>query len=154
MKRIRHIILAGAALAAIISAYAAPVPNQANTVRGAYIVNRVSMCIDCHSPRLKNGQLDPTRPLAGAKIMFKPIMKMEWADAAINLTPGGPTKSWSSGQLAKFLMTGIDPTGHRADPPMPQYRLSREDAAAVTAYLRSLPAVRSTGGTGEMHHHH
>lgn len=153
MRRFRYMMLAGAVMAAIISAYAAPVQNGADIVRGAYIVTRVSMCTDCHSPRLKNGQLDPKRQLAGAKIMFKPTMKMEWADIAPNLTPAGITRSWSNLQLARFLMTGKAPSGHFADPPMPQYRLNQEDAYAVTAYLRSLPPVKSTDPTGRIHQH-
>jgi hypothetical protein len=35
-------------------------------------------------------------------------------------------------------MTGKRPTGAPTLPPMPEYRFSREDAEATTAYLESL----------------
>jgi hypothetical protein len=35
-------------------------------------------------------------------------------------------------------MTGRRPSGRVPDPPMPPFRLSREDAEAIVAYLRSL----------------
>src|SRR5438309_109690 len=36
------------------------------------------------------------------------------------------------------LTTGVWPDGQRLRPPMPQFRMSREDAESVVAYLRSL----------------
>src|SRR5687768_11516880 len=33
--------------------------------RGEYLVHHVSVCIDCHTPRNKDGSLDMTRLLAG-----------------------------------------------------------------------------------------
>jgi len=38
----------------------------------------------------------------------------------------------------KFLETGLNPRGHAADPPMPQYRFSPEDAAAILQYLKTV----------------
>ncbi|MBI5424207.1 MAG: c-type cytochrome [Opitutae bacterium] len=35
-------------------------------------------------------------------------------------------------------MTGVKPDGSMPRPPMPQFRLSEEDARAVVAYLRAL----------------
>ena len=49
---------------------------------------------------------------------------------------------WGEADLVKFLMTGKDPEGHEAHPPMPAFRLNEEDARAVTAYLRSLPGKK------------
>jgi len=41
--------------------------------------------------------------------------------------------------MVKFLTTGVDPDGMRANPPMPAYRLDARDARAVISYLKSLP---------------
>ncbi|MCE5197709.1 MAG: c-type cytochrome [Armatimonadota bacterium] len=118
--------------------------HKAAVSRGSYIVNRVAMCADCHTPVRSNRQPDQSRRLSGARISFKPTKRVpEWASIAINLTPAGLLAKWSDKQLVKFIMTGIGPTGHRADPPMPQYRLNEADAKAVTAYLRSLKRVKS-----------
>jgi len=42
----------------------------------------------------------------------------------------------------KYFETGINATGKRSSPPMPQYRFAREDALAIVAYLRSLPPLK------------
>ena len=117
--------------------------QKAVTARGDYLVNRVAMCVDCHTPTLPSGEKDKTRQLAGAPIAFKPTAEVpNWASVAPNLTPEGFLTTWSDEQLANFLMTGLTPTGNRASPPMPQYRLDKADAEAVTLYLRSLPPVK------------
>lgn len=38
----------------------------------------------------------------------------------------------------RFLETGLDPQGHYADPPMPEFRFRKKDALAVIIYLESL----------------
>jgi hypothetical protein len=45
-------------------------------------------------------------------------------------------------QAITFLTTGKDASGQPAAPPMPQYRMNREDAAAVLAYLKSLAPAK------------
>jgi mono/diheme cytochrome c family protein len=40
--------------------------------------------------------------------------------------------------MVKLLTTGIWTTGNRLRPPMPQFRLNRQDAEAVVAYLKSV----------------
>lgn len=125
-------------------------PQKASIARGAYIVNQVVLCGNCHTPMLANGQPDNKHRLTGTKLFFKPIAKIPlWADIAPNLTPAGFLKSWTDAQLVKFLMTGVTPSGVRAELPMPQFRMNEADAASVRAYLRSLPATES-----EYLHHH
>ena len=127
-----------------VVAYAGVRYDRSSVSRGAYIVNRVSMCTDCHTPTTANGAKDTTRMLAGAPIGFRPIARVRnWSNFAPNLTPAGFLKGWSDSDLSKFLMTGLTPRGNRADPPMPPFRLSKTDAQGVTAYLRSLPPVQT-----------
>jgi hypothetical protein len=45
---------------------------------------------------------------------------------------------WGDDVFKKFLETGLNPRGHAADPPMPQYRFSPQDAAAILQYLKSV----------------
>lgn len=107
--------------------------------RGRYLVENVAMCADCHAPRLATGELDRSRWLQGRTLEFKPAVEMPWASVAPSIT-GMP--GYSEEQAVVFLTTGLRPNGTICRPPMPAYQLSREDAAAVVTYLKSLPAVR------------
>ena len=107
---------------------------QALAKRGDYLVNQVARCGDCHTPRDARGRLDMTRHLRGAKMWFTPKDKAgEWSDHAPDITLSGKAGKWTEEKMIKFLSTGKD-----SDPPMPAYKMTVEDAKAVTAYLRSL----------------
>ena len=106
--------------------------------RGAYLVNEVARCGDCHTPRDAKGRLDMNRHLQGATIWFTPKVRMkEFEDKAPNITMSGKAGSWSEERMIKYLMQG-GKDGEGSDAPMPAYHMTREDATAVTAYLRSL----------------
>jgi mono/diheme cytochrome c family protein len=106
--------------------------------RGDYLVNKVAHCGECHTPRNNRGQLDYSRHLQGAPMWFRPKIKVgEFEDRAPNITAGGKAGKWSAAKMTKFLSSGGE-DGEKPDPPMPAYKLSVEDARAVTAYLRSL----------------
>jgi RNA polymerase sigma factor (sigma-70 family) len=110
--------------------------------RGDYLVNQVARCGECHTPRDAKGRLDLPRNLQGAPIPFTPRAKRgEWEDDAPDITAGGKAGKWSEDKMIKFLSTG-----GKADPPMPAYHLTTEDAQAVTAYLRSLPGKGKADG--------
>ena len=112
--------------------------NSAQVARGKYLVQRVAMCGDCHTPRDDKGMPLPGKELAGAPLGFKPLAPMPWATTAPDIA-GLP--SWKDAQIVTFLTTGkLD--GRAPNPPMPEYRLSAADARAVVAYLRTL------GGAG------
>ena len=106
--------------------------------RGKYLVNDVAMCGDCHTPRLPNGQFDQSRWLKGAELDFAPLHPVpNWAKKAPDLTASGQLY-WSEQQILTFFETGRDPKGKFARPPMPAYRLTPQDAAAVFEYMRTL----------------
>jgi Cytochrome c len=113
--------------------------NDGAIQRGAYLVNTVAQCGNCHTPRNAKGELDTTRHLQGAPIWFKSTkIKFEkWEDAAPDLTSSGLASKWGEEKLVKFLSTG-----GQADAPMPVFKLTVGDARAVVAYLRSLPGKR------------
>jgi mono/diheme cytochrome c family protein len=117
-------------------------PPAGRVARGEYLVTHVAMCVQCHSPRNDRGDLDRERLLQGGPIPVKsPWARQEWAAQAPALVglPGG----WSEEQLADFLQTGKDRNGRAARSPMPPFRMNREDALAVAAYLKTL---RTVGG--------
>ena len=114
---------------------ASPEPDA--LTRGEYLVERVGMCADCHSPRDETGRFIPSQWLGGSPIGFAPKHKMpNWAEAAPPLA--GLPEGYTQTQLAAFLETGRRQDGSEPRPPMPPYRFSRTDAEAVAAYLASL----------------
>jgi mono/diheme cytochrome c family protein len=105
--------------------------------RGRYLVQRVGMCGDCHTPRNEKGAPIPGKELAGAPIDFKPVHPMPWANTAPEIAG---LAGWKDQEIVTFLMTG-KLNGKEPNPPMPRYRFSPVDARAVVAYLRSLGAA-------------
>jgi mono/diheme cytochrome c family protein len=112
---------------------------RSREARGEYLVERVGMCQDCHSPRNAEGFFFEDQWLAGAPIDFTPSLPMPWAEMAPPIA-GLPTMT--DQQAVTYMMTGEKPDGTESRPPMPEYRLTREDALAVVAYLRSLAPKR------------
>ena len=105
--------------------------------RGQYLVEHVAMCVQCHTPRNAQGELDRTRLLQGAPIPVPaPFPMSQWAFEAPKIAglPG-----WMAEDAVRLLQTGRSAKGYAPRPPMPPFRMTREDAAAVVAYLKSLP---------------
>ena len=110
--------------------------KDAQIKRGQYLVERVGMCAECHTPRADNGEYDRTEWLKGNVLDFKPTHPMPFAVVAPQIA-GLPT--FPTDELAwRFLETGTNTFGKISLPPMPQFRLEHDDAIAVVAYLRSL----------------
>lgn len=110
------------------------------TERGKYLVEEVGKCQECHTPRGADGQLDREKWLKGAVLDFQPIQPgKDWHKTSPDLTPGSRLwQRWGEKGIAEFLQTGLGPSGHTADPPMPTYKLKAEDAEAMVQYLKSL----------------
>jgi mono/diheme cytochrome c family protein len=113
-----------------------PAAESSQIEHGRYLVERVGMCGDCHSPRNDKGEFDRTQWLQGELISFKPDHPMPFAAIAPPIA-GLPGYATDTAAL-KFLETGTNSAGKLAMAPMPQFRFNHEDALAVVAYLRSL----------------
>jgi|YelNatPaOPRAMG01_1025707.scaffolds.fasta_scaffold15905_5 mono/diheme cytochrome c family protein len=113
--------------------------------RGKYIVEAVSTCGVCHTPRLETGAPDISRALQGAPLGFAPTAPVPGWMALAPPIAGGPA-GWNEAKLVTFLETGRKPDGSMARPPMPPFRLSHEDAVGVASYLRSLPPPAARSG--------
>ena len=108
--------------------------------QGDYLVNRVTLCGTCHTPRDDHGNLDERRQLRGATVPIRPKQETQnWVDKSPDITPSGLTGKWGEEGMIEFLTTGTDPNGHLARHPMPPYRLNKHDASAIYQYLKSLP---------------
>ncbi len=131
-------IVFGIALALLVS----PAAAETLVERGAYLVNSVMVCNNCHTPRGPQG-LDMTRALSGGQTFDEPAFKV----TASNITPDKDTGigNWSDAELKHFLVSGIRPNGSAVAPIMPTVFytvLTGRDLDALTAYLRSVPSVR------------
>jgi mono/diheme cytochrome c family protein len=94
------------------------------------------MCGMCHTPRTDSGELDSGHRLDGASVWLLPARPTEnWPLKAPRIA-GTPLAS--DEDMIRLLTTGAWTDGTHLRPPMPQFRMSREDADAVVAYLRSL----------------
>lgn len=135
-------LIFGALALGLLSACAqqapAPLEGEALVARGDYLVNGVVLCGDCHTPRLESMEPDATRRLQGSAI--PPSGPPEIFATVAPPLAGGPA-NFTQEQFIAFLQTGVRPDGSHPRPPMPQYRLNEEDARAVDAYIRSLPAA-------------
>jgi mono/diheme cytochrome c family protein len=109
--------------------------------RGKYLVEEVAKCQECHTAKTAEGTLDKTKWLKGATLDVAPMHEVPgWHKTAPDLTSTSSLfKRWEAKGLVTFLMTTKNPRGNKADPPMPDYHLSKDDAEAIVAYLKSLP---------------
>src|SRR6478736_9605887 len=107
--------------------------------RGAYLVNSLGHCAECHSPRNFLGAIITAQRFAGG-----PDLEGEgWVP---NITQKG-LGDWSVNDIASFLETGDMPDGDSAGGSMRRVirntsQLSPEDRAAMAEYLKSLPPVQ------------
>jgi mono/diheme cytochrome c family protein len=116
----------------------APKPGIAGSdvARGQYLVEGVAMCATCHTPRLANGQLDRNRWLAGAPVPYQPSQaRANWPTVAPRIAGLTPT---SMEGMVKLLTTGIWIDGKQLRDPMPKFAMTKADAEAVVAYLKSV----------------
>jgi mono/diheme cytochrome c family protein len=107
-----------------------------NIEHGRYIVENIAMCGECHSPRNEKGEIVEDQRFMGAPIPVRPPWPNDWAlRAPRNRTLPGYTE-----ELAIRLLTqgAIDREGKQLRPPMPRFRMTRQDAADVVAYMKSL----------------
>ncbi len=110
--------------------------NATAVARGKYIVQGVAACGDCHTPRRPNGELDYSRWLAGAPVPYLSAEpQADWPIIAPRLAGLPPA---NDAGIITLLTTGIWVTGKPLRSPMPHFHMTRPDAEAVLAYLKSL----------------
>lgn len=127
--------------------------------RGDYLVNHVLLCNDCHSERDWTLYSGPAMPPLGAG---RPCMDKDTKAVGIdfgtagfpgrlcirNITPDIETGigAWTDGEIVRAMREGVSRDGEALFPIMPWFMyqtMSDEDAAAVIAYLRAQPPVKS-----------
>ena len=117
--------------------------------RGRYLVNHVSLCGDCHTPRNSIGVLNRSLYLAGASKKIGPL-----GNAVPNITPDKETGigEWKREDIAELLISGTKPDLDNVQGLMAEliqgtphgYKdMKKEDALAIADYLKSVPAIKN-----------
>lgn len=131
-------------------ALAAPAPPAAADVaHGAYLVETILACGNCHTPKDGSGNPIRDRNLSGGLAFDTPA----FAATAPNITPDRETGigDWSDAEIRRALVEGIRPehvplagVPLAAVMPIAFYKALRpEDLDAIVAYLRSVPPIRN-----------
>ena len=133
-------LLAGASLAMPLCAHAA---DKHQIARGKYLVTFGS-CTDCHTPGSFFGKPDMSKYLGGSDVGF--AIPHLGVFVGPNLTPDKATGlgNWTTAQIVNAFTKGQTPQGRTLAPVMPWHayaNLTKSDALAIAAYLKSLPAV-------------
>lgn len=133
-------------------------PTSTRVERGRYLANAVFGCIACHSQIddavFARPPREGTTPGAGGQCWDESV-GFPGRVCATNLTSDDETGLglYTDGELLRAIREGIDRHGRGLFPLMP-YRdyagISDEDARAMVAYLRSLPAVKNAVAAKEL----
>jgi alcohol dehydrogenase (quinone), cytochrome c subunit len=110
--------------------------------QGAYFVEGLGHCGECHTPRAVTMQVEATTPAGGAAFLSGAVIENYFAPSLRNSGPG-TLGAWSEEELAQFLETGANAQGiafgsmsdviiHST-----QY-MTPADALATAKYLKSL----------------
>jgi mono/diheme cytochrome c family protein len=136
----------------ILALLALAVPALAETAveRGAYLVNTVMACGNCHTPRDASGAFVTDKAFSGGLTINTPA----FVATAPNITQDRETGigDWSDAEIKRALIEGVRPNhGHfqgvtlAAVMPASFYKaLLPDDLDAIVAYLRTVKAVSNT----------
>ena len=132
-------------VATVIFGASAASAAETQIERGKYLVT-ISGCGTCHTPGVLLGKPDMTRTLAGSEVGFG--IPGVGVFVGGNLTPDKETGlgAWTSDQIVTAIRKGKRPDGSELSGVMPSAsfsRLSDEDAAAIAAFLKSIPRVNN-----------
>jgi mono/diheme cytochrome c family protein len=132
-------------LALLASATSAALADETPIQRGKYLT-QITGCSDCHTPGGMLGQPDMARYLGGSDVGF--AIPGVGIYVGPNLTPDPQTGlgGWSDEQIIAALRTGKRSDGRTLSEVMPYpsfAHLSDQDAAAIVAFLKSLPPVKN-----------
>jgi mono/diheme cytochrome c family protein len=112
--------------------------------RGAYLVEVMGHCGECHTPRNLVQALDNRSKFSGTT-------QAGWQAYNISTVPSTGLGAWSDEELAQYLSFGHAPGHGTASGPMGEAvdkslsHLATSDIAAMVTYLHSIPPIRNPG---------
>ncbi len=144
-RRALMILIVGLAGAGLQTAAAAEAPET----RGAYLVNTILACGNCHSPRDSAGAVIADRSLSGGLTISTPA----FTATAPNITQDRDTGigDWTDAEIKRALLEGMRPN-HGQLPGVPLaaampagfYKaLLPADVDAIVAYLRTVKPIKN-----------
>jgi len=120
-----------------------PHPNRSpQWNRGAYLVEALGHCGDCHTPRTPLQSLDNRHKFGGGE-------SEGWRAYNLSSDESSGIGSWSEADLAHYLSTGHSMDRGSAFGPMAEAvhlsfaKMTPSDINAIVEYVRSVPAVNS-----------
>ncbi len=120
-----------------------PVADRSPTWnRGAYLVESLGHCGDCHTPRTLLQALNNRDKFAGG-------MAEGWRAYNLSSDPSSGIGSWTQAELLQYLSTGHSMNRGSAFGPMAQavhlsfQNLTPSDLTAIAEYVRSVPPIAS-----------
>lgn len=124
--------------------YVPPANASDPVVRGGYLVEALTHCGECHTPRNFLGGTDSSLYLAGAANGGE-------GEKVSNITPDVATGigDWSEADLVSFMKDGMMPDFDNVQGSMEEVidhslsKLTDEDLAAIAAYLKSIPPINN-----------
>ena len=128
--------------AATVASTAVAYAVETQLERGAYLMNGIVACGNCHTPKDQDGRALPDQELAGGLVFDRPVFRA----VVPNITPDNYTGigKWTDEQLVDAIRNGRRPDGTVIGPPMPIefYRsMSDTDVLAIVAYMRAVKPV-------------
>jgi mono/diheme cytochrome c family protein len=122
---------------------------QSGVERGRYLVDHVSLCGDCHTPRNSIGVPKQSHYLAGASEKVGPL-----GEAVANITPDKETGigEWKREDVVELLHSGTKPDLDNVQGLMYEviqgisygYKdMTKQDALAIADYLKSIPPIKN-----------
>jgi mono/diheme cytochrome c family protein len=137
--------VAAVALLASLGFATHPAGAETQLERGKYLVT-IMGCTDCHTPGSFLGHPDMSRFLGGSDVGF--AIPGLGVFPGRNLTPDPETGlgKWTTQQMVTAFTTGVRPDGRILAPIMPYEdfkTLTKGDALAIAAYLKSLKPVKN-----------
>jgi mono/diheme cytochrome c family protein len=120
-----------------------PSPEEsAEWNRGAYVVEALGHCGECHTPRNLMQALDNGKKFAGA-------VTVGWKAYNITNDPASGVGGWTDEQLVSYLSTGHAEGRGSATGPMGEAldyslrHLSPSDVHSMVTYLRTVPGIKT-----------
>jgi len=111
--------------------------------RGAYLVQGLGHCNECHAERNSLGGIKKNQQLTGGQ-----IPQLDWYAPDLSTQASGGLEGWSEKDIVDLLKTGQSAKGTAFGPMADVVRLSTQhmtdsDLRAVAVYLQSLPPRKS-----------
>ncbi|HYP63798.1 MAG TPA: cytochrome c [Acidocella sp.] len=122
-----------------------PAANQsAEWNRGAYLVEALEHCGECHTPRNLLQAMNTRQKFAGGAAEG-------WSAYNITMDTQSGIGAWSPEALAQYLSVGFAPGHGTASGPMAQAvqlslsQLTPDDIKAIVTYMRNIPPIPTAG---------